>query len=53
MADNRPEIEKVLGEPVFPDFSENVLRIRRNLLFVSFITLVYKWYDLSFRADCG
>jgi hypothetical protein len=47
MAEDRREIEKVFGEPVFPEFSDNVLRIRRNLIFVGFIMLVYKWYGLS------
>lgn len=33
------EIEKVLGEPVFEDFSENTFRIRRNLLVTSGIAI--------------
>ena len=49
--DEGSKVEKVLGEPIFPDFSENVLRIRRNLLFVSFIVLIYKWYGLSFSGQ--
>lgn len=45
------KVEKVLGEPIFDDFPENTLRIRRNLLIVSFLTLAYKLNDLSISAD--
>jgi len=51
MAKDRQEVEKILGEPVFPEFSDNVLRIRRNLILVSFITLVYKCYDLAISGQ--
>ncbi len=36
------KVEKALGEPVFIYFSDEVLRIRRNLIFIASITLAYK-----------
>jgi len=38
----REDVQKLLGEPVLHDFSENTLRIRRNLFLASSIVLVYK-----------
>ncbi len=40
--ENREDVEKILGEPIFDEFSENTLRIRRNLFFVSGVALFYK-----------
>jgi hypothetical protein len=32
-------VEKILGEPYMPDFSEEALKVRRNLLAVSLISI--------------
>lgn len=40
-------IDKVLGEPIFDGFSENVYRIRRNLLAFAVLSLVITLNDLS------
>lgn len=39
---NRTAVQKVLGEPVFIGFSDEVNRIRRNLLVIASIILTYK-----------
>ena len=36
------KVERVLSEPYIEDFSDNTLRIRRNLIAASAITLFYK-----------
>jgi len=36
-------VQKVLGEPVFIYFSDEINRIRRNLLVISSIALAYKY----------
>lgn len=56
MSDNEKDedwkkVERVLGEPVFDDFSENTLRIRRNLLIVSSLALAYKLNGLTVSPD--
>lgn len=40
-------IDKVLGEPIFDGFSENVYRIRRNLLGFAVLSLVVTLNDLT------
>ncbi|MCF3629537.1 hypothetical protein RJ527_18870 [Thalassospiraceae bacterium LMO-SO8] len=49
--DNFDEVAKVLGEPILPDYSDNTLRIRRNLLIVSVISIAYGWGDLKIAPD--
>lgn len=43
--------ERVLGTPVFDEFPDNTLRIRRNLLIVAVLALAYKLNDLTVSAD--
>lgn len=45
------EVNKILGEPVIPDFSENTLRMRRNLLIFCSISLFYKLNGLTIATD--
>ena len=40
------KIEKVLKEPVFIQFTDETINIRRNLIITSFVTLIYKLSDL-------
>ena len=41
------EVEKALGEPVFPAFSDYVRKLRANLVFVSFISISLIFGDLE------
>lgn len=41
------DARSVLGEPIIEDFSENTLKIRRNLIVVSFIVLFFKLGDVQ------
>lgn len=51
--EKRKAVEKVLGEPIFDDFSDNTLKIRRNLLVAAFLVVVYKLNGLSVGADAS
>lgn len=44
------KIEKILKEPVFIQFTDETINIRRNLIIASFITLIYKLSDLTITA---
>ena len=45
--EERKAVKKAIGEPFMEDFSDNTLRIRRNLLAVTSVTLFYKLGGLS------
>ena len=45
------ETEEILGKPVFDEFPENTLRIRRNLLLVGFLVLAYKLNELTVSSE--
>tara|TARA_R110001592_G_scaffold88051_4_gene259511 strand:- start:2079 stop:2873 length:795 start_codon:yes stop_codon:yes gene_type:complete len=47
----REEVQRVLGEPLIQEYSENSLRIRRNLLIISVIAIVYGWGELKVAPD--
>jgi hypothetical protein len=38
--DKTKAVEKILGNPVFGDLSENALKVRRNLLLTATISLI-------------
>ena len=44
------KIEKVLKEPVFIQFTDETINIRRNLIITSFVTLIYKLCGLTITA---
>lgn len=48
--DERKAVEKAIGEPFMEDFSDNTLRIRRNLLAVTSVALFYKLGGLSINS---
>jgi len=48
--DKREEVEKILGNPIFDEFPEHTLRIRRNLLIIASIASIYKLYGLSISS---
>lgn len=50
MADTQ-EIQRILGAPVFADLTENALRIRRNLLVTSVITLFIYYASIKIKED--
>lgn len=45
------EVEKILGEPIFIEFSDYVRKIRTNLLIVSFITIFIIFYEVKISPD--
>jgi hypothetical protein len=45
------DVEKVLGEPVFLEFSEPTLKARRNLLAVATIAAAFWWWDLALAPN--
>lgn len=49
MAEKR-DLDTILGEPIFDDFTEHTLRIRRNLLAISVVALFYKLNDLQIEG---
>lgn len=49
--EERKAVEKSIGEPFMDDFSENTLRIRRNLLAASSIALIYKVGGLTISEE--
>lgn len=49
--DERKEVEKAIGEPFMDDFSENTLRIRRNLIVAASITLILKLGKLEIGSS--
>lgn len=49
MSDKNSELKavsKVLGEPIFGELSENILKIRRNLLVISLVSIFVIYGDL-------
>lgn len=44
-------VEKAIGEPFMEDFSENTLRIRRNLLATASVALIYKLGNLQINEE--
>lgn len=44
-------VEKVLGEPVFAEFTANTWKIRTNLIFISVVSLVIVFADLHLEPD--
>lgn len=51
MTPGHEEVYKVLGEPVFGDLPENALKVRRNLLIVSFVSIFFALGDLKVSPD--
>lgn len=45
--EKRKAVEKVLGEPIFDDFSDNTLKIRRNLLVVAYLVVHFGWNSIT------
>lgn len=49
--DKYQEVEKALGQPFAADFTENVRKIRMNLMIVSFISLVIFYAKINIESD--
>lgn len=49
--EERKAVEKAIGEPFMEDFSDKIVRIRRNLLFVASLALVFKVGGLGIAVD--
>ncbi len=49
--EDRKAVEKAIGEPFMDDFSENTLRIRRNLIAAASIGLIFKLGNMKISAD--
>jgi len=45
------EVEKVLGEPIFIEFSDYIRKIRTNLLIVSFLSLGIQFFGIEINPD--
>jgi len=58
MSETKPEdtegwqkVERILGEPVFEEFSDNTLKIRRNLMIIATLVLAYKLNSLTIDPE--
>lgn len=51
MNDDLSKVEKVLGEPIFIEFSDYVRKIRTNLLIVSFLSWGIQFYGIEINPD--
>lgn len=49
--ENKEQLKGILGEPIIEAFTENLLRIRRNLLIVSSLSLVLVLSDIKISGD--